>query len=148
MDGWPYISHVLRVHVNGLTSLGCNTYTWIPSIQATDHHICGPRFCRICKPPSHPQGGVGCDIRYSGHGWLATLFTCLVNACEMFSSLRCNTYTWIPSIQTADHHICGPMFCRIYKPPSHPKKGVGCDTRYNWSYMCTSNTLGCHSSKP
>ena len=49
MDGLTYIPHILRVHGKGLTSMGCNTYTGMPSIQATDLPICGSRFGRICK---------------------------------------------------------------------------------------------------
>ena len=52
------------MHGKGLTILGCIIYMWISSIQAADHQSSESRCCSIYKPPSHPQGGMGCDTRY------------------------------------------------------------------------------------
>ena len=42
-------SHVLWVHVQGLTHLKHNQYTGMLSIQATEHQSCGTRFGENCK---------------------------------------------------------------------------------------------------
>ena len=68
---WPWmVCH--KIHTSsqdmerGLTFLWCNLQTGIASFQATYHQNerCGPRFCRICKAPSHSQESMGCDVRY------------------------------------------------------------------------------------
>ena len=64
MDVLPPFSHVLWMHMNDLTRLYCNPYTWMPSIQAIDLPGYGPRGGRVCRIPSHPHGGVGYDMRY------------------------------------------------------------------------------------
>ena len=53
----PFISHILWMHVEGLTILGHNQYTSarILFIQASDHPSFGTRFgenCKITKPSS------------------------------------------------------------------------------------------------
>ena len=136
MDELPYISNVLFTHRKGVTILGCNTYMSMSSIQAIDHQSYVARFCRIFKPRSHSQGGVGdvsvamdCSPPFShvflvhGKGW---------------TSLEINPYTGMPSIQITDLPRCEPRSGRICKPPRHPHGGMGCDTRYKWPCM------GCH----
>ena len=80
--GWGVIHFTFLANAKerkGLTGPGCNPYTGMPSIQATDHQSYGPRFCRICKPLSHQQVGVIFDARSSSHECDATLFSWLVN---------------------------------------------------------------------
>ena len=48
--------------------------------------------------------------------------------------LGCNN-TWMPSIQATDLPRCGSRFGGSTKPPSHQHGSVGCDTRYQWSWI-------------
>ena len=137
MDGLPYISHVLWIHGKGITSLGCNTYTGIPSIQATDHQNYGSRFCRICKPPNYSQGGVGSDMMYPWPWRGCHPFSdVLLMHMNGLTGMGCSPYKWMPSIQATDLPICEPradrIICRI---PSHPQGGMGYDVRYKWTWM-------------
>ena len=85
---------------------------------------------------------------------------------KVLTSLGCNPYMGMPSIQASDHQNCGPRFSRIYKPPI-PPWGLGYDIRYQWPYICCqpfqmacgclgnvlqawdiTHTWGCHPSRP
>ena len=52
MYWWQLISPILWMQWKGLSSIHVDT------LQS-----CGKIFCRICKPPSHPDGGEECDAR-------------------------------------------------------------------------------------
>ena len=133
MDGLPWISHVVWMHGKDLTCLRCNTYTVMPFIQATYHQSYGPRFCRICKPPNHSQGGVGCGMmcQWSWMGCNPFPHVSLIHM-EVLTGLGCTPYKWMLSIQATDPPICGPRAGRICRIPINPQRGVGCDMRYKW----------------
>jgi len=120
--GLPALADVLCMYGKGLTSLGCNTYMRMPSIQAIDQYNCGPRFYRICKPPSHSWGGCYDKAPMAIYG-LPPLADVLCMYDTSLRSLWCNTYMGMPSIQDTDHQNCGPIFYRVYKP-SIPPHGI------------------------
>ena len=111
--GLPSLADILWMYMNGLTSMGCNTYMEMPSIQASDHQNCGPRFYRICKPPSHPQGYVYYDKVPMAIYGLPPLSGVLWVYGTGLTSLWCNTYMGMPFIQAIDHQNCGPRFFRV-----------------------------------
>ena len=158
MDGCPYISHILWMHEKGLTLIPSIQATDHPSCGLKHFRICKPpghppgRFgiwyrlqVAINGLPTIPyvlwihwKGFISNKaMRHdfagytnhqaivmevleviwgtSCHGLVASHSMCLLDALERFYK----------------HQSYGPIFFRICKPPSHPKRGVGYDTKYN-----------------
>jgi len=71
----------------------------------------------------------------SGHGWVATFLTCLLDA-WIRSDKSGKQYIYRDALHP-DHRppniwARSGMIC---KPPSHLQGGVRCDTRYQWPWM-------------
>ena len=133
MDGLPYISHLLWMHGKDITSMRCNTYRWMPSIQTTDRQSYGARFCRICKPPSHSQAGMD-NVSVVMYGLPPFSHVLWMHGKGMICQ-ESNPYTGMPSIQAVALPRRGPRSGMICKPASHPQGGVGCDMSYKWPWM-------------
>ena len=141
MDGFLPFLHVSWMHMNDMTSLDCNPYTGMPSIQTIDLPRYGPRAGRVCRIPSHPQGGVEYEMRYKWP-WMGChtfQISCgymgkVSQAWDVTHTLGCP-----PSRPQTTGTSYGPRFCRICRPPNHSQGGVGSDMMYWWPWM------GCHA---
>ena len=92
--------------------------------------------CSIYKPPSHPQGGGGCNTRYKW-SWISYHPSQLWVHRQSITTLEHNQYTGRLSIQVTWHTSCGARFGRIckYNMPSsgwcvllYKTTGHGCVT--------------------
>ena len=112
----PHIPHILWVHVQGLTSMKHYQYTEMPSIQATEHSICGTRSDENCKK-TMPSSGCCMYLNEELQGMhvLPSIPHVLCVHMQGLASLGHHQYTRILFIQASEHPSCGTRFSKNSK---------------------------------
>ena len=97
----PPFSHVLWMYGKGPTSLGCNTYKCMPSIQAIDHQSYGPRFRR----------GVANHQAIPTEVWVVIQCISVHGLVVIFSTYLVGTWEWSDTCIITKLRIQAPTKC-------------------------------------
>ena len=143
MDVLSPIQYVSWVHGQGLTSLGCNQYTVMSSIQLTEYPSCGTRFWENRKTTMSLLGWwmLCCEEPQ-------TICICSYSFHISYGSLD-KTYHVCDTTNTRWWHQSKPQITRAVgcgtrpgstdaKPPCHPQSGEWCVMKNLklWIYYC------------